>query len=367
MLGNINRKLKKNILEQFRQEAINYRERKKYEKLKRIQEEKDFLLKQEKLFNNDKERINKEKHRKKEQEFNEYNLMLSKLHSKTPVYRIKNSSSTLNTNNKRPVIKFNIKELDKNKNLFRRERDIILRRDIIGKYLTDENNTEELFKDLRREKEKSQKYYKEINDLQFSEYQKNNMKRFGTIDPLIVRRAKRKLLTENPFSHKIKYDYWKSNLSNNPILNPENNVHYNKYLFQENFDCEKNDNNNDNNNNDNNKNNINNNINSNDNIKNMHSIDIDYRPKNIKLIKTNKVNHGIINAFIKKSNINDYNSSGYELELKKKFFNINNEFYRRNKYNNDYKEDIHYNNFSYGPNLNKRRVLRQAISSSFLH
>ena len=52
MLENLNRNLRRNILEQFRQEAINYRERKKYEKLKKIQEEKDYLLKQEQLYNN---------------------------------------------------------------------------------------------------------------------------------------------------------------------------------------------------------------------------------------------------------------------------------------------------------------------------
>ena len=148
------------------------------------------------------------------------------MNSKTPVYRY-------NSNPKKPFVKFNANEIEKNKSLKKRERDIIYKRDIIGKYLTDENNTEELVKDLKREKEKSQRYYKEINDLQYLEYQKKNKKLFGTIDPLIIRRAKRKIITDNPFSHKIKNDFWKSDLSYNPILNPENNVHYNKYLFKE--------------------------------------------------------------------------------------------------------------------------------------
>ena len=32
---------------------------------------------------------------------------------------------------------------------------------------------------------------------------------------------------------KIKNDYWKSNLAHNPIINPENDMNYNKYIFKE--------------------------------------------------------------------------------------------------------------------------------------
>ena len=55
MLCNVNKYLKKNILEQFRQEALKYREKKKYEKLRRIQEEREFLLKQEEKYKIDEE------------------------------------------------------------------------------------------------------------------------------------------------------------------------------------------------------------------------------------------------------------------------------------------------------------------------
>ena len=354
MLENLNRNLRRNILEQFRQETINYRERKKYEKLKKIQEEKDYLLKQEQLYNNDIELINKERYKKKEQEFNEYNLMLSKLNSKTPAFRLKKKFNN-KAIAKRPIIKFNINEIEKNRSLKKRERDIILRRDIIGEYLTDEDNTEQLLKDMRKEKEKSQRYYKEISDLQYLEYQKNNMKKFGTIDPLIVKRAKRKMLTEDPFINKIKFDLWKSNLNNNPILNPENNVHYNKYLFKENIDCD--------------KYNYNQMV-KNETNKNYNSLNTDCNYRRIKLIKNNKSNNGFMNTPTNKSNLNLFNSSvnsGYEMELKKKFFNINNECYRINNNNNNYKKNINYNDYSYEPKINKRRVLRQAISSSFLH
>ena len=376
MLCNVNKNLKRNILEQFKQEALNYKERKKYEKLKKIQEEKEYLLKQEQIYNNDEELINKEKHKKKEQEINAYNLMLTKLHSKTPNYRY---NSNPNSKIKKPIIKFNINEIEKNQSLQKRQKDIIYRRDIIGEYLTDENNTEEVFKDLRREKEKSQRFYKEINDLQYLEYQKNNINLFGTIDPLIVKRAKKKILTEDPFSSKIKYDYWKSNLTNNPILNPENNVHYNRYLFQEEVDC----------NNDSN-------MIMNEKIrnKNNNTIDTNFQRNNIKykLIKknnldnnnnniNNKLNEEIMNSynnkfdeeisneFNNKSN-NDFPNSRYETDLKRKFFNIDYNFYKvnNNNYKNNKEEEINYNNnYQYKPKIFKRKILRQAISSSFLH
>ena len=370
MLCNVNKNLKKNILEQFKQEALNYKERKKCEKLKKIQEEKEYLLKQEKIYKNDVELINKEKHKKKEQEINAYNLMLTKLHSKTPNFRY---NSNPNTKVKKPIIKFNVNEIEKNQSLQKRQKDIIYRRDIIGEYLTDENNTEELFKDLRREKEKSQRFYKEINDLQYLEYQKNNINLFGTIDPLIVKRAKKKLLTEDPFSSKIKYDYWKSNLTNNPILNPENNVHYNRYLFQEEVDC----------------NNYNGMImNEKKRNNNHYSIDTDSRRNKIKFKfakkiindnDNNKLKEEIMNSYNHKyneeitdnynniSNIN-FSNSKYEMDLKRKFFNIDYNFYKiNNNCKNNKEKEINYNNYQYKPKIFKRKILRQAISSSFLH
>ena len=356
MLCNVNKYLKKNILEQFRQDAIKYREKKKYEKLKRIQEEREYLLKQEEKYKRDGEK--REKHKKQEQEINEYNLMLSKLNSKIPL------TQRYKTNpKKKPYIKFNINEIEKNKSLQNREKDIIARKDMIGKYLTDENNTEELFTDLRIEKAKRNRFYKEIGDLQYLEYQKNNINLFGTADPLIVERKKRKLLANDPFTHNInKYSYWKSNLPNNPILNPENNVHYNKYLFQEETDC--------------------NNYNSmimeeKKKNKNNYSVDVNknYNLKhNIKINISNNINNNnriddILNAF---NNRVIYPYSRNEMELKNKFFNINygNEpykIYNNNYYNNNKEEEINYNNnSSYRPKIFKRKFLRQAVSSSFL-
>ena len=351
MLCNVNKYIKKNILEQFRQEALKYREKKKYEKLKRIQEEREYLLKQEEKYKRDGEK--REKHKKQEQEINEFNLMLSKLNSKIPL------TQRYKTNpKKKPYIKFNINEIEKNKSLQKRERDIIARKDIIGKYLTDENNTEELFTDLRIEKAKRNRFYKEIGDLQYLEYQKNNINLFGTADPLIVERKKRKLLSNDPFSHNIKYNYWKSNLPNNPILNPENNVRYNKYLFQEEMDC----------NNYNsmimnkkikNKNNYSVNANKNYNLKYNIKIKV---PNNVNN-NNNKYSDELLNTF---NNREIYPYSRNDIELKNKFFNINNDYYPYKINNYNHKEEINYNNNSYRPKICKRKLLRQAISSSFL-
>ena len=47
---------------------------------------------------------------------------------------------------------------------------------------------------------------------------------------LILQQKKKKLITENPYRQKNEYFVGDSNLKNNPILNPENNMRYNKYL-----------------------------------------------------------------------------------------------------------------------------------------
>jgi hypothetical protein len=345
MLRYANKKVKEKLLAQFKNDALNYIQKKKYEKYKRIQEENDYFLKQEKQ-NNDFQKINKEIRRRKEQQFNEYNLMLTKLNYKKPVYILK---SNTNTSTERPSIKYNLKELDEDKNFQRKERDFILRKDIIGKYLTDENNTEELIQDLKREKERNQKYQKEINDLQYLEYQKNNADLYGTIDPLIVKRAKRKYLTENPYSFIYRYDFWKSNLSHNPITNPENDFNYNKYIFKDNPI------------------NFTNKINENEN-KNKYNNSIDTNHfRKIKLKKNYKTNGENVNNNIYNNHKSTIvpTSSRYQMDLKRRFFNLSNDFSNAN--NNNYNEELSYNNNIYSPKIQKRKILRQAISSSFLN
>mgnify|MGYP006916234647 FL=1 len=351
--------MRESILAQFNQDAIKYLEKKKYEKLKRIQEEKEYLLKQEQKYNEE-QKIAKERRKKKEQQFNEYNLMLSRLNYRTPVNKF---IPKIETDRKKPFIKFNENELETNKSLQKREKEIILRRDIIGKYLTDENNTEELVKDLRRDREKSLQFYKEINDLQYLEYQKNNIDLYGTIDPLIIKRYKRKFITDNPYHMKIKNDYWKSNLSHNPITNPDNDMNYNKYIFKEENDIKVS---NTIANDKRRSNTINNMININNTIKNnKKTIDSNHFRK-IRFIKNLKSNNNIINTRNNEMN-NNFSFDRHDLEMKKRFFNISNS-YINNKSNNYIQEEMNFNsNIIYRAPEIKRKILRQAISSNFLH
>ena len=82
----------------------------------------------------------------------------------------------------------------------------------------------------------------------------------------------------------------------------------------------------------------------------------------------NKFDEEISNEFNNKSNI-DFPNSRYENDLKRKFFNIDYDFYKvNNNYKNNKEEEINYNNnYQYKPKIFKRKILRQAISSSFLH
>ena len=373
MLSSASKATKEKILEQFKQDTTKYLEKKKYEKYKRIQEEQEYLLKQEAKYNEE-QKIAKERRKRKEQQFNDYNLMLTKLNYQKPINGFNSYSCTAR---KRPYIKYNIEDLERGKSLQKREREIIMKRDIIGKFLTDEVNDDELYRDLKTEKQKSQQYYKEINDLQYLEYQKNNIDLYGTIDPLIIKRAKKKYLTENPYSFKIRNDFWKSNLVHNPIINPENDMNYNKYIFKEDFSNYINNSNKNSKNNDNYNTNINNinktyNLFRNDNTKiNMGNTDNKNNNNNYSI---ESYNYKRINLFKNNNNMNNFidrrkkntSFSGYDLNMKKKFFNISNDYTNAiSNYNNDdFYSNNNYNTFR--QNTPQRKVLRQAVSTNFL-
>ena len=373
MLSSASKATKEKILEQFKQDANKYLEKKKYEKYKRIQEEQEYLLKQEAKYNEE-QKIAKERRKRKEQQFNDYNLMLTKLNYQKPINGFNSYSCTAR---KRPYIKYNIEDLERGKSLQKREREIIMKRDIIGKFLTDEVNDDELYRDLKTEKQKSQQYYKEINDLQYLEYQKNNIDLYGTIDPLIIKRAKKKYLTENPYSFKIRNDFWKSNLVHNPIINPENDINYNKYIFKEDFCNYINNSNKNSKNNDNYNTNINNinktyNLFRNDNTKiNMGNTDNKNNNNNYSI---EGYNYKRINLFKNNNNMNNFidrgkkntSFSGYDLNMKKKFFNISNDYTNAiSNYNNDdFYSNNNYNTFR--QNTPQRKVMRQAVSTNFL-
>ena len=65
---------------------------------------------------------------------------------------------------------------------------------------------------------------------QYEEAQRINKDRYGTNDILIIEKKRKNYFNENDNITKKNYDFGKSNLMHNPIVNPENNITYNKYI-----------------------------------------------------------------------------------------------------------------------------------------
>ena len=255
MIYNLDKTTKQNILAQYKQDALNYRQRKQNERLKRIQEEREYILDRIRKEREADMRLKEEKIQRQNEQMKEYHDLLKSLRYDKPGYHFKPKyNDVINKNWGQPRMLPNIsaggKEIKKenNKNNLlnnnnessdlrkmspsQKEREYIRKEDNMSSYLTDDNNKKEFEKYLIQQKEKRQKYYKDILDIQYKEIQNKNKDLYGTIDPLIVRREKRKILTDNPYVKKTPYDFGQSSLSHNPITNPENNIYYNKYLLK---------------------------------------------------------------------------------------------------------------------------------------
>ena len=257
MIYNLDKTTKQNILAQYKQDALNYRQRKQDERLKRIQEEREYILDRIRKERESDMRLKEEKKQRQNEQMKEYHDLLKSLRYDKPGYHFKpknndvinknwgqprllpnisaNGKELKKENNKNNIINNNNSSLDlRKKSPNQKEREYIRKEDNMSSYLTDDNNKKEFEKYLIQQKEKRQKYYKDILDIQYKEIQNKNQNLYGTIDPLIVRREKRKIITDNPFVKKTPYDFGQSSLSHNPITNPENNIYYNKYLLKHN-------------------------------------------------------------------------------------------------------------------------------------
>ena len=87
MFFNLDRNSKQNLFNQYKQDAIDYRQRKNFEKQRRIQEEREFLAKREQLEKEADEKIYREKLERKNAQKEEYNSMLMKTKNNIPGYR----------------------------------------------------------------------------------------------------------------------------------------------------------------------------------------------------------------------------------------------------------------------------------------
>ena len=78
MFFNLDRNSKQSLFNQFKQDALDYRQKKNLEKQRRIQEEREYLAKREQQEKEADERIFKEKLQRKNAQREEYNSMLMK-------------------------------------------------------------------------------------------------------------------------------------------------------------------------------------------------------------------------------------------------------------------------------------------------
>ena len=372
MLFNLDRQAKKNILEHYKQEALKSRLKKEEEKKKEIEEDKANLELKEKRQKASIDLMNEEILFNRNKLKNEYNLMLQKTkgyfprktdiiinnwgQSKDPFVlpQIKTNNSSINNifNTKSFLNNYSKKDF-----LYltpiQKEKEILKQVDHMNEYLTDKQNTNEVRQFFKMEKENRHNFYKDLLYSQYKNALNKNLNLYGTKDELLLMHRKKKFISDNPYIKKRKYESGSTSLDHNPIVNPENNYNYNKYInyqsFAESLNKSRNNNNNiykinsssnslnnnlynnqnlnNNFNNNLSKNNINNNVynryNSynnikninNDNIKERNTIDVYknilgnryniYNNLNSEKVTNNEIN--INNNNKRNLNINDYN------------------------------------------------------------
>ena len=254
MFFNLDRNSKQNLFNQYKQEALDYRQKKNIEKQKRIQEEREYLARRELLEKEADERIFREKLQRKNAQREEYNSMLMKTKNNIPGYRHntnRNKEVVLNNwggqeKNHQIQIQNNIPQSPPEQNNVNATKKFITipqgegtpwkgrksyrNEDHLGNFLNDDRNDQELTNYIKSEKEYKQKMYKDLLYSQFQEATNKNLNLYGTNDPLIVERKRKRYLSQDPFAKNNNYDYSKSSLIHNPIVDPQNNLEYNKYL-----------------------------------------------------------------------------------------------------------------------------------------
>ena len=255
MIFNLDKETKKNILEHYKQEALFKKLKKEEEKKREIEEERKNLEQKQKRQKQTIDIMNKEKFYNRNKLKEEYNLMLQKTKGYIPRkmdIKINNWGQSkdqfilpeVKTNNNNYINeKTDTKSFLNNYNKYdfvqlspyQKEKEILKQVDHMNEYLTDKQNINELIQYFKIQKENRHKFYK---DLLFSQYKNalnKNLNLYGTNDELILKQRKKKFISENPYIRQRKYDFGSSSLEHNPILNPENNYDYNKYINFKNF------------------------------------------------------------------------------------------------------------------------------------
>ena len=392
MFFNLDKNSKQNLFNQYKQDAIDYRQKKNIEKQRRIQEEREYLARRELLEKEADERIYREKLQRKNAQREEYNSMLMKTKNNIPGYRHntnRNKEVVLNNwggqeKNHQIQIQNNIPQSPPEQNNVNANKKFITipqgegtpwkgrksyrNEDHLGNFLNDDRNDQELTNYIKSEKEYKQKMYKDLLYSQFQEATNKNLNLYGTNDPLIVERKRKRYLSQDPFAKNNNYDYSKSSLIHNPIVDPQNNLEYNKYLkFSE---SQRNINNRGNyqmnNNNVNNQRmqyqnsntpNVNNVNNTYSNFNNNNINNNNYNP--LEEFKSNNYDTSNMNRGMKVNNTFNQN-----LVMESNNININNNNLRMEENQKGQNQNSGYVNNSFRPTPSGERI-RQAAASNF--
>ena len=242
MLFNLDRNLKQSILDEYKKEALLHEQKRQQEKQLKIKEEQEYLENLAKQEEENYQKLTQEEILKKNNQMKYYQEILNSPDTNTRKKEIiinnwgqnrnqstphqsKNNIFRKETNNNKYEIDYNsLSPMQKQKIYIRKDDDKM------KNYLTDELNKDEMSKYLKEEKLYRQKYYKDLINSQYEESQRINKDRYGTNDILIIENKRKKFFNDNIYMSNKKYDFGKSNLLHNPIINPENNIGYNKYI-----------------------------------------------------------------------------------------------------------------------------------------
>ena len=355
MLFNLDKETKQNILEHYRQEALRSRLKKEEEKKREMEEDRNNLQQKEKRQKETIDMMNEEILYNRNKLKNEYNLMLQKTkgfiprkldivinnwgQSKEPFVlpQVKPNNYSLNKqiNNKSFLNKYNKKDF-LHLTPIQKEKEILKQVDHMDEYLTDKQNLNEIKQYFLKRKENRHNFFK---DLLYSQYQNainKDLNLYGTKDELILRQRKKKYISDNPYIRQRKYDSGTSTLEHNPIVNPENNYNYNKYINYKNFSLSLKNSRNNNfyslNSFDNYLNNINKNNNLNNNLNKV--INPYYRNENKNINNNELTEKNEIN--MNKNIFENSNNYYYNLNSSNDKFKIINDKIQKNMDNNDY-------------------------------
>ena len=247
MYFNLDREQKQKIFDYYKKDLLEFERKKKEAKQAKIQEELKLLHQNELKEKESEQKIIEEEKRKKKALMDEYLDMLHTTKILDGAYHYKPKNREIISKNwgksKEDFLKENKKDKfytidyhrsfdsDTSNSMSESEKikQILKPVDCMKKFITDAPNEKEINSYFLEQKQNKQDLYRKILYKQHIDYIQNNLNTYGTDDVLILKQKKKNFVTENPYK-KYEYRIGNSYLERNPILNPENNMKYNKYF-----------------------------------------------------------------------------------------------------------------------------------------